>query len=47
MPDLYVLGWLRSSEKENVVVAERVTVLTSRHTRQTAVEAIQMDETIE
>ena len=40
MPDLYVLGWLRSGEKESVVMAERVTVLTSRAVRQTAVEAI-------
>ena len=43
VPDLYVLGWLRSGEKENVVIAERVTVLTSRHVRQTAVEAIRND----
>ena len=47
VPDFYVLGWLRSGEKENVVIAERVTVLTNRHIRQTAVEAIQRDEAIE
>lgn len=44
MPDLYVLGWLRSGGKESVVIAERVTVLTNRHVRQTAVEAIQRDD---
>ncbi|MFZ1753633.1 MAG: hypothetical protein WBO46_03120 [Caldilineaceae bacterium] len=43
MPDLYVLGWLRSGGKESVVIAERVTVLTNRHVRQTAVEAIRND----
>jgi hypothetical protein len=38
-PDIMVLGWLRSGE-ENVVMAERVTVLVSREVRQAAVEAI-------
>lgn len=43
VPDLYVLGWLRSGGKESVVIAERVTVLTNRHVRQTAVDAIRSE----
>ena len=43
IPDLYVLGWLRSGEKESVVMAERVTVLTSQDVRQSAVEAIRKE----
>lgn len=41
VPDVAVLGWLRSSGNECLVMAERVTVLTNREVRRKAVEAIQ------
>ncbi|MBX3001376.1 MAG: hypothetical protein KF893_22835 [Caldilineaceae bacterium] len=43
LPDLMVLGWLRSVPDESLVMAERVTVLTSKEVRRAAVAAIRQE----
>jgi hypothetical protein len=40
LPDVVVLGSLRSGRQESIVIAERVTVHANREVRQLAVEAI-------
>jgi hypothetical protein len=40
LPEIALLGRLRSSKQESLVMAERVSVLVSREARQAAVELI-------
>jgi hypothetical protein len=47
LPEVAILGWLRSGRQESIVMAERVTVLTTREIRRVAVEAIKRMQYLE
>jgi len=40
LPEVVIVGWLRSGRQESIVMAERVSVLVRHEIRQVAVEAI-------
>lgn len=40
LPDVVVLGWLRSGEQECIVMADRITMLVTSSVRRVAVEAL-------
>jgi hypothetical protein len=45
--EVMILGWLYSGKKENIVIAERVTAIVDRKTRQVAIAAIRSSKELE